>query len=72
MEPCSDRSKKILTIPNLLSAFRLVLAGVFAYIYWNARGQHDYNLAVGVLVLSALTSVTASAGSAEKKPRSLA
>lgn len=55
MEPCSDRSKKILTIPNLLSAFRLVLAGVFAYIYWNARGQHDYNLAVGVLVLSGLT-----------------
>lgn len=55
MEPCSDRSNKILTIPNLLSAFRLVLAGVFAYIYWNARDQHDYNLAVGVLVLSGLT-----------------
>ena len=55
MQLCSDRSNKILTIPNLLSAFRLVLAGVFAYIYWNARDQHDYNLAVGVLVLSGLT-----------------
>ena len=30
MQLCSDRSNKILTIPNLLSAFRLVLAGVFA------------------------------------------
>ena len=55
MQLCSDRSHKILTIPNLLSAFRLVLAGVFAYIYWNAKDQQDYNLAVGVLVLSGLT-----------------
>ncbi len=55
MQLCSNRSNKILTIPNLLSAFRLVLAGVFAYIYWNAKDQQDYNLAVGVLVLSGVT-----------------
>ena len=55
MQPCSDRSHQILTIPNLLSAFRLVLAGVFAYLYWNAKEQQDYYLAVGVLVLSGLT-----------------
>ena len=42
-------------ILELLSAFRLVLAGVFAYIYWNAKDQQDYNIAVGVLVLSGLT-----------------
>ncbi len=46
---------RILTIPNLLSAFRLVLAGVFAYLYWNAETQRDYHVAVGVLVLSGLT-----------------
>ena len=55
MVSCTDNSKRILTIPNLLSAFRLVLAGVFAYIYWNAKSQQDYNLAVGVLVLSGAT-----------------
>ena len=55
MASCTDNSKRILTIPNLLSAFRLVLAGVFAYIYWNAKSQQDYNLAVGVLVLSGAT-----------------
>ena len=55
MQPCSDRSHQILTIPNLLSAFRLVLAGVFVYLYWNAKEQQDYYLAVGVLVLSGLT-----------------
>lgn len=48
-------SRKILTIPNLLSLFRLVLAGVFAAVYLNADSQADYYRAVGVLALSGLT-----------------
>ncbi len=46
---------RILTIPNLLSLLRLILAGVFAAIYWNAESQTDYYRAVGVLALSGLT-----------------
>lgn len=47
--------RKILTIPNLLSLFRLVLAGAFAAVYLTADSQTDYYKAVGVLVLSGLT-----------------
>ncbi len=50
-----ENSRKILTIPNLLSLVRLILAGVFAVIYWQAERQTDYYRAVGVLVLSGLT-----------------
>ncbi len=50
-----EQEKRILTIPNLLSLFRLVLAGVFAVIYWNADSQTDYYQAVSVLALSGLT-----------------
>ncbi len=48
-------TRRILTIPNLLSVFRLILAGVFAVIYWNADSQSDYYYAIGVLALSGLT-----------------
>ena len=50
-----DPYKRILTIPNLLSMFRVVLVGVFGYIYWTAKSQSDYYLAFGVLVLSGIT-----------------
>lgn len=46
---------RILTIPNLLSLLRVLLAGLFAVIYWNAENQTDYYQAVGVLALSGLT-----------------
>ena len=48
-------SRKILTIPNLLSAFRLVLAGVFAAVYLHAKTRQDYHIAVGILMLSGIT-----------------
>lgn len=50
-----DPYKRIFTIPNLLSATRIVLVGVFGYIYWTADSPRDYNLAVLVLVLSGIT-----------------
>lgn len=50
-----ERNHRILTIPNLLSLLRLVLAGVFAYIYCSADSRSDYYQAVGVLALSGLT-----------------
>lgn len=47
--------KDILTIPNLLSLFRLVLIPVYMVIYLNAQNQADYYLAGGILAVSCLT-----------------
>ena len=48
-------TRKILTIPNLLSMFRVVLAGVFALIFFQAKSRADFYWSVGVLALSGLT-----------------
>lgn len=47
--------KEILTIPNLLSLFRLVLIPVYVSIYLNAQDATDYYLAAGILAVSCLT-----------------
>lgn len=47
--------KEILTIPNLLSLFRLILIPVYVYIYLNAKDSADYHLAAGILAVSCLT-----------------
>lgn len=47
--------KEILTIPNLLSIFRLVLIPVYISIYLNARDYRDYFLAAAILSVSCLT-----------------
>lgn len=47
--------KEILTIPNLLSFFRLVLIPVYVLIYLNAKEASDYYLAAGILAVSCLT-----------------
>lgn len=52
-----DYSKKIFTIPNLLSLFRLGLAVVFLVVYLQAENQRDYYIAFGILVISAITDV---------------
>lgn len=50
-----DWKKEILTIPNLLSLFRLVLIPVYIYIYLNASEPNHYYLAAGILAISCLT-----------------
>ncbi len=50
-----DWKKEILTIPNMLSLFRLVLIPVYVMIYLNARDNADYYLAAGILAVSCLT-----------------
>lgn len=50
-----DWKKEILTIPNLLSLFRLILIPVYVAIYLNARDTADYYLAAGILAVSCLT-----------------
>lgn len=50
-----DWKKEILTIPNLLSLFRLVLIPVYVAIYVNARNSTDYFLAAAILAVSCLT-----------------
>ncbi len=50
-----DWKKEIMTIPNLLSLFRLVLIPVYIIIYLNARDITDYYLAAGILAVSCLT-----------------
>lgn len=50
-----DWKKEILTIPNLLSLFRLVLIPVYIVIYLNAKDAHEYFLAGTILAVSCLT-----------------
>ncbi len=50
-----DWKKEILTIPNLLSLFRLVLIPVYVVIYLNAKDVADYYVAAGILAVSCLT-----------------
>lgn len=50
-----DWKKEILTIPNLLSLFRLVLIPVYVVIYLNARDLSDYYVAAGILAVSCMT-----------------
>ena len=47
--------KEILTIPNLLSLFRLVLIPVYVYIYLNARTAFQFYTAGAIMAVSCLT-----------------
>jgi len=47
--------KEILTIPNLLSLFRLVLIPVYVSIYLSATLPSDYFIAAAILAVSCLT-----------------
>mgnify|MGYP003292925129 CR=1 FL=1 len=47
--------KEILTIPNLLSLFRIALIPVYLYIYLHADSPDDYTLAAVILAASCLT-----------------
>jgi cardiolipin synthase len=47
--------KEILTVPNLLSLFRLVLIPVYILIYLNATDASHYYRSAGVLAVSCLT-----------------
>jgi len=51
----SNWKKEILTIPNLLSLFRLILIPVYVDLYLNAETSRDYMMAAGVMTLSCLT-----------------
>lgn len=46
-----------MSIPNILSIFRMALVPVFLHLYLNAATGREYLLAAGILVLSALTDV---------------
>ena len=50
-----DWKKDILTIPNLLSLFRLILIPVYVVIYLNATEPAHYYIAGGILAVSCLT-----------------
>lgn len=47
--------QEILTIPNLLSLFRLLLIPVYTQLYLQAQSDLDYYVAGSVLILSCLT-----------------
>lgn len=53
--PIKDWKKEILTIPNLLSLFRLILIPVYVGIYLNAHETSDYFIAAMILAVSCLT-----------------
>lgn len=50
-----DWKKEILTIPNLLSLFRLLLIPVYVHIYLNAETDREYVMAGTIMALSCLT-----------------
>ena len=50
-----DWKKEILTIPNLLSLFRLLLIPVYVVIYVNANDASGYYLSAAILAISCLT-----------------
>lgn len=50
-----DWKKDILTIPNLLSLFRILLIPVYVVIYLNAAEPVHYYIAGGILAVSCLT-----------------
>lgn len=50
-----DWKKEVLTIPNLLSLFRLLLIPVYVYLYLNATEDSEYLLAGVIMALSCLT-----------------
>ena len=50
-----DWKKEILTIPNLLSMFRLILIPVYVLIYLNASTPEHYYVAGAILAVSCLT-----------------
>lgn len=50
-----DWKKELLTIPNLLSLFRLVLIPVYVAIYLSATQPDDYFVAAAILAVSCLT-----------------
>ena len=50
-----DWKKEILTIPNLLSLFRLLLIPVYVVIYVNANDSAGYYLSAAILAISCLT-----------------
>ena len=50
-----DWRKDILTIPNLLSLFRLLMIPVYLVIYLRADSPADYTLAAAILAVSCLT-----------------
>jgi len=50
-----DWKKEFLTIPNLLSLFRLILIPVYVTLYLKAEALEDYCIAAGVLAVSCLT-----------------
>lgn len=49
------KNDKIFTIPNILSAFRIVLAAAFAMVYCTIKTELGHWLSIGILVLSGIT-----------------
>ena len=55
---CEEKKRKarrIITIPNLLSLFRLLLIPVYAMLYVHAETAKDYLLSGAILALSCIT-----------------
>ena len=51
----NNRKKEILTIPNLLSIFRIALIPLYLHIYMNAESTDDYTAAAILLAVSCFT-----------------
>lgn len=52
-----DLKKEVFTIPNILSAFRIVLIPFFVIFYFSESIKYHYCYAVGILVLSGFSDI---------------
>ena len=51
----NDVKKDLLTVPNILTLFRILLIPVYAVLYLKAVTLRDYMVSAAVLAVSALT-----------------
>lgn len=50
-----DAKKRIFTIPNILSMFRIALIPIYVWIYLKAERKTDYHIATAIMAVSMIT-----------------
>ena len=47
--------KEVLSIPNIMGYFRIILIPIFLYTYYNATSAKDYYIVAGIVCISGIT-----------------
>lgn len=49
--------KEVLSIPNIMGYFRIILIPIFLYTYYNATSAKDYYIVAGIVCISGITDI---------------